>query len=116
MALGSRKLSTLVATWSVSAITPIIDVRVATRTDATMAENSTEADNSWMYQLTLSRPLPTVNLANTIASRMLSETSYQRIVHFLKVRYRIVSLCIRLSGVSFGVLLFVNSNSFTLLL
>lgn len=66
----------------------------------------------WLYQLSLSRPLPTINLANTIAVRSLPGPWFDRLVRFLKAKYWIQTLFIRLSGVSFAFLLFVDSLYF----
>ncbi|TMW55510.1 hypothetical protein Poli38472_010392 [Pythium oligandrum] len=67
-------------------------------------------DESCLYELQLSRPLPEVDLAPTLFQKCLSPSMYKRLVQFLCVRYGRIAAVYRLSMVFALALLFVGDG------
>lgn len=66
---------------------------------------------SQLYELQLSRPLPTVNVSNTLATRCLSKDNYLRLLSFMRTRFHLCSLLYRVLSLGFlGILVIPNTD------
>lgn len=69
-----------------------------------------------LYELQLSRPLPTVNISNTLAMRLLPKGSYVSLLNFMRTRFHFVSHLYRVLSIGyFGVLVLRDSDARTAL-
>jgi hypothetical protein len=64
-----------------------------------------------LYELQLSRPLPAVDISNTLAMRLLSKDSYIRLLNFMRMRFHYVSNLYRVLSIGyFGLLVLADAD------